>query len=91
MKNFLDSFLKLIGDDIEYKINKNEFGLEVIIEGNESGMLIGYRGENLYALQTIISAVANKGSNEKIRVLLDIQNYKEKREKTLQNLAIKVS
>ena len=91
VKNFLDSFLKLIGDDIEYKINKNEFGLEVIIEGNESGMLIGYRGENLYALQTIISAVANKGSNEKIRVLLDIQNYKEKREKTLQNLAIKVS
>ena len=50
-----------------------------------------YRGEVLYSLQSIISAVANKNSEQKISVLLDIENYKEKREKTLQELAIKVA
>ncbi len=90
-KEFLDSFLKQIGENITYVINKNEFGLEVILEGKEAGILIGYRGEVLYSLQSIISAVANKNSEQKISVLLDIENYKEKREKTLQELAIKVA
>ncbi len=91
LTDFLDKFLKLIGDNIEYKINKNEYSLEVIINGEEAGFLIGYRGENLYAFQSILSTIANKNSNEKVRVLLDICGYKEKREKTLQDLALKVS
>ena len=90
-KAFLDTFLKQIGDDINYTINKDEYGLIVAIEGKQTGMLIGYRGETLYALQTLISSVANKNSDEKIRVLLDIENYKQKREKTLQNLANQIA
>ena len=53
-------------------------------------MLIGYRGETLYALQTILSSIASKNINEKIIVILDIENYKAKREKTLQELAHKI-
>ena len=90
-RQFLDEFLRKIGENVQYKINKNEFGLEVIIEGKEAGILIGYRGETLYALQSLISSVANKNSDEKIKVLLDIENYKQKREKTLSDLAIKLS
>lgn len=91
VKLFLDDFLKQMGNDATYTINKDEYGLEVIIEGKQTGILIGYRGETLYALQSIISSVANKNSDEKIRVLLDIENYKQKREKTLQNLAIQIA
>lgn len=91
VKIFLDSFLKQIGNDIDYKISKDEYGLQVTIEGNETGILIGYRGDTLYAMQTIISSIANKNSDEKIRILLDIENYKEKREKTLQNLALNLA
>lgn len=90
-KIFLDQFFKQIGNDIKYKITKNEFGLEIIVEGKEAGILIGYRGETLYAIQSVISAIANKNSDEKIRVLLDIENYKERREKTLQDLALKIA
>ena len=54
-------------------------------------MLIGYRGETLYALQTIISSVANKNSREKISIILDIANYKSKREETLKQLALKIA
>ena len=88
---FLKQFLEKMGNDITYKINKDECGIEVIIEGKEAGNLIGYRGETLYAMQSIISAIANKNATEKIRVLVDIENYKEKREKALEDLAIKLS
>ena len=88
---FLDEFLKLIGNNIKYSIKKDEYGLNIVIEGEESVSLIGYRGETLYALQSLISTIANKGCDEKIRVLLDIGNYKEKREKTLVDLANKLA
>lgn len=90
VKTFLNQFLKQIGNNINYKINQDKFGLEVIIEGTEAGILIGYRGETLYALQSLISSVASKNCDEKIRVVLDIENYKQKREKTLQDLALKL-
>ena len=62
---------------MNYKIKKDDFGLEIVIEGADSAILIGYRGETLYALQTLISSMAGKNSEEKIRILLDIGNYKE--------------
>lgn len=91
VKIFLDEFLKQIGNDTKYEIKKDEFGLEIIIEGADSTALIGYRGETLYAFQTLLSSIASKKSDEKIRVLLDIGNYKEKREKTLENLALRLA
>ena len=50
------------------------------------GYLIGYRGETLYALQDILTAIASKNNN-RVRVILDIEKYKGKREKTLEDLA----
>ena len=55
------------------------------------GYLIGYRGETLYALQTILSSIAGKGIENKVRVILDIEGYKKKREKTLEDLEKKVA
>ena len=45
----------------------------------------------MYAMQTLISTIANKNCDEKVRILLDIGNYKEKREKTLIDLATKLA
>ena len=45
----------------------------------------------LYAFQNILSAIAGKGINNKVRVILDIEGYKEKREKTLEELADKMA
>ena len=52
---------------------------------------IGYRGETLYAFQNILTAVAGKNIENRVRVILDIEGYKEKREKTLEDLAEKVA
>lgn len=88
---FLSEFLPKIGTEITYVIERNEKGLNVTINGSEASTLIGYRGDTLYDFQNILSAVSNRGIASKIRVILDIENYKEKRVKTLENLALKLA
>ena len=66
-------------------------GLNVNITEGNLGFLIGYRGETLYAFQNILTAVAGKNIENRVRVILDIEGYKEKREKTLEDLAEKVA
>ena len=88
---FLKDFMKNLPENTTYRIEKSSEGLNVFIENEDLGYLIGYRGETLYALQNIISAIASKGLKHRVRVILDIEGYKEKREKTLQDLAEKMA
>ena len=87
VKIFLEEFLPKIGQDIKYAIKKDETGLLVSITGTEAGHLIGYRGETLYSVQNILVAVASKNLETRVRVILDIEEYKNKRVKTLEELA----
>lgn len=91
IKNFLDEFLPKIDSQITYNILKKDYGLDVVILGENSSILIGYRGDTLYDFQNILSAISNRNISSKVRVILDIENYKEKRVKTLENLAIKLA
>jgi len=91
LNKFLDEVIETNKFDITYKIYIKEKMLNVEISGKDSGILIGYRGETLGALQNILSAIANKEIENKVVVLLDIENYKEKREKTLEELANKIA
>lgn len=91
VKEFLEDFIKNLPEGTKYTIDSDEKGLNVDISNEKLGFLIGYRGETLYALQSILSAVASKNLEQKIRVILDIEGYKAKREKTLEDLAEKVA
>ena len=92
IKEFLDNFLNNISDKkFNYSVEIVEQSIEINITGEDSGFLIGYRGDVLNSLQTILSSIANKNINSKIRVILDIENYRNKRKETLENLAIKVA
>jgi len=91
VEKFLKELIKKLDENIEYTIKKEKDGLIVNLNGENIGYLIGYRGETLYAIQNILSAVASKGIENRVRVLLDIEGYKQKREKTLEELAEKVA
>ena len=91
VENFIKEFLKNLGEEYKYDINIEKNEINVKIDGGNSGTLIGYRGETLNALQHILSLIANKHTSAKVRVLLNVDGYKEKREKTLEELALKVS
>lgn len=86
LKDFINNF-----DSVDYKIEIDEEFVKVNITGENASSLIGYRGEVLNSLQVILNSVANKGLSTKIRVILNIGDYKEKREKALEELADKIS
>lgn len=91
MEKFFKEFITFLPEDTKYDIKKTKIALNVDINHQNLGYLIGYRGETLYAFQNILSAIAGKGIDNKVRVLLDIEGYKAKREKTLEELADKVA
>lgn len=91
VENFMKDFIKELPEGTKYSIEKEETGLKVAITNEKLGFLIGYRGETLYALQNILTAIAGKGVEQRVRVILDIEGYKAKREKTLEELAEKVA
>ena len=91
VEEFLKTWIKQVDESLEYTIKVEDYTILVDINGAASGMMIGYRGETLNALQTILSSIANNGSDEKIKLILDIENYRAKREKVLEELAQKVA
>lgn len=91
VEKFLKEFLPKLKENISYNISSDESYIYLNLNDDNLGYLIGYRGETLYALQNILSVIAGKDIDNKIKVIFDVQNYREKREKTLMELAEKVS
>ena len=91
LEQFLKEFTKQLPEGTTYKIKPNNNYINVEINNKDLGYLIGYRGENLYAMQNVLTAIAGKGIENRVRVILDIEGYKAKREKTLEELAEKVA
>lgn len=92
INKFLDEFIsKLPSEDLKYTVSEDGNVINVNIDGKDTGYLIGYRGEVLNSIQTVISNIASKSTKEKIKVLVNIGGFREKREKDLQNLATKIA
>ena len=73
-----------------YEVEKNRY--KVILEGEKLGALIGRRGETLDAIQQLTNYSINRGGESKrARVQIDAENYREKREESLERLAQKVA
>lgn len=79
VEEFLKEFLEKAKIEAETKVEIKEKCLYVSINGKNVGNLIGYRGDALYALENILKAIANKESENRVIVRLDIENYKQKR------------
>jgi len=91
VKKFLDDFISSINKNLKYELKEEDGIIKVNIDGEDTGYLIGYRGEVLNSIQNIISNVACKSFSEKIRVSVNISGYREKREKDLGVLATKIA
>ncbi|WP_046227285.1 RNA-binding cell elongation regulator Jag/EloR [Paenibacillus dauci] len=84
-------FVKEIGDSIgmelEVDVKRTRDGYIMSISGNDLGLLIGRRGQTLDALQYLVNIVANRYSDKYIRIMLDAENFRDRRRKTLEELA----
>lgn len=92
MSKFLNDFIKLLpSEDLKYEIIIEEDNIKIDITGTDTGYLIGYRGEVLNSLQNIFTNIASRDVNGKVKILLNIDGYREKRKKDLENLADKIA
>ena len=76
---------------IDIKYNEENATMDIDLSGDEMGVLIGKRGATLDSLQYLVSLVANKESENYIRVKVDTENYRQRRKDTLENLAKNIS
>ena len=79
---------------IDYQINQIEYEagrVRINIVGNDMGLLIGRKGETLNAVQYIIGLILNRNREERLRVVLDVEDYRKKREESLEALALRLS
>ncbi len=91
-KSYLGDILDHLGiKDYSMTAQENEGGAVISIEGEDIGFIIGHRGETLDALQYLTGLVANHVDNEYYRISINIGNYREKREKTLEILGRKLA
>ena len=72
-----------------YEVEKSRY--RVILEGEKLGQLIGRRGETLDAIQQLTNYAVNSGADKRIRVQVDAENYRRKREQSLESLAKKTA
>jgi len=91
-KSYLSDILDHLGiKDYSIDAEEVEGGAVINIEGEDIGFIIGHRGETLDALQYLTGLVANHVDNEYYRISINIGNYREKREKTLEILGRKLA
>ncbi len=85
--DFLKEVTSEMGLELEISAKEGEEVLYVDIQGKDSGTIIGKRGQTLDAIQYLTSLVVNKDKEKYTRVVVDAENYRSKREKTLEALA----
>ena len=91
----VDQILSLAGVDVVSTLrsaNDPEVGGPIIdLSGTDSGLLIGRRGQTLQALQFVVNMVTRKELGRGVRVALDVERYRQRREESLQDMARKVA
>ena len=91
----LGRILESAGVDVTRTLRSShdeEAGGPVIdLAGDDSGLLIGRRGQTLQALQFLVTLIVRKQLGEDVRVILDVENYRQRRETSLRDMAAKVA
>jgi spoIIIJ-associated protein len=86
----LKTILKLIPMEATVTARQEDDRIILSIEGDQSGILIGRKGRTLDALQFIVSKIVNKSLDQKVRLVIDSENYRERRREALVEMALKI-
>jgi len=87
----LDKIVKSISEETEIQCEAEKGKLIYRITGGQSGILIGKRGQTLEAIQYLLEKMINKKSENRLRVLVDVEGYLEKRISNLQQMAMRMA
>ncbi len=85
--DFIKGLTEKMGLDVEIKAEETDISLYIYVSGKDSGTVIGKRGQTLDSIQYLVRLVAIKEKEKYKRVIVDAEDYRAKREKTLEELA----
>ncbi|WP_028308794.1 RNA-binding cell elongation regulator Jag/EloR [Desulfitibacter alkalitolerans] len=86
-KDFLTFVTRKVKVDVQYEVENRQDHIYINIKGKNIGILIGRRGETLESLQYLTNLAVQKKVEDRIRIVLDIEGYRSRREQTLVKLA----
>jgi spoIIIJ-associated protein len=89
-KQTLEEILALIPVEATIAASREEKRINLMIQGDRSGLLIGRKGNTLDALQFLVNKIVSKALDKKIDVVIDSENYRRRREDSLTQLALKM-
>ena len=84
---FLQEMFQAMRIEVSIETQLKDKQLSIELSGEEMGVLIGKRGQTLDSLQYLVSLVVNKGNSPYVSILLDTENYRQRRKETLESLA----
>jgi len=93
VEEFIRGLAERMGSDAvpHAEVDPETGNIKVELVGSDLGLLIGRRGETLDAIQHLTNDVINRGQSKRVRITVDAENYRAKREETLRRLALKVA
>lgn len=86
-RSFLDDVFFAMGMKVEIDIKREGKVMKIDLVGDSLGIIIGKRGDTLDSLEHLTNLCVNKGDVEYVKVILDVENYRSRREQTLIKLA----
>jgi len=90
-KATLEKILSLMPMDVNVVAERIDNTISLKIHGDRSGILIGKKGRTLDALQFIVNKIVNRNLEKKVRILIDSENYRERRKDSLVQLALRMA
>lgn len=91
MKNYLKEIIENMGLTVQFESSKRENTYEITMYSDNNSILIGKNGQTLKALETMVRAKINLEWNISPKIVLDVENYKEKRIEHLEKMAIRLA
>lgn len=86
-EQFLREVLEAIGLQANVEVDRDREGATIRLNGSDMGLIIGRRGQALDALQYLANIVANRYSDKFVRIVIDAENFRERRRQTLEELS----
>ncbi len=90
-RDFLDQVIKAMGIDVTIEMSQQQESIVFNIRGENLGMLIGKHGQTLDALQYLTNLAAHRDAVDRARVIIDVEDYRKRREETLTSLAKRIA
>jgi len=91
LEEITQELFDLLRMKVTFTIKKEEEVFVIQLKTEDPGVLIGYHGQALAALQQMITMIAFKKNGEWVRVLVDVEDYREKRKEVLERMAISIA